>query len=194
MLDDLITKAGLTREQVYTRSGVSRAALYNWLAGRSQPQDEQAEALARILGCEPNNVNPWYGYCRNQLHFKPSRVKRGTVWVCEPCDNATQLRHRPRKAQTGQVRRRELKARVVDKYGGKCVCCEETCLGFLTIDHTDNNGHAERSATFYAQLDRESRRKDLEVMCFNCNCGRAANGGVCPHRAVGGWPFGKDET
>ncbi len=80
---------------------------------------------------------------------------------------------------------------VVDKYGGKCCCCGETELLFLTMDHKNNDGGKERlalsgrkggkSSSFYMKLRREPVRDDIQVLCFNCNLGRAANGGVCPH-------------
>jgi hypothetical protein len=25
---------------------------------------------------------------------------------------------------------------------------------------------------------------DFEILCFNCNCGKAVNGGICPHEAL----------
>lgn len=88
--------------------------------------------------------------------------------------------------------RKRIKKIVIDKYGGKCACCNETELLFLTIDHINNDGHIERksmakgrntvcSTQLYLKLKREEKRNDIQVLCFNCNLGRSLNNGICPH-------------
>lgn len=81
-----------------------------------------------------------------------------------------------------------IKHLVIEKYGGKCVCCGENEILFLTIDHINNNGKDERSikknyntSSFYLKLKREKVRDDLQVLCFNCNLGKSVNNGICPH-------------
>lgn len=85
--------------------------------------------------------------------------------------------------------KRRIKERVIQHYGGKCVCCGESNIKFLTIDHTDNNGKEMRSvhgigSTFYLWIERNNYPTSLQVMCYNCNCGRAHNDNVCPHTEV----------
>lgn len=87
--------------------------------------------------------------------------------------------------------RKRVRRDVVNKYGGACKCCGETELLFLTIDHINNDGHIERkelsngnnisSTQFFLKLNREVKRDDIQVLCFNCNLGRSMNGGICPH-------------
>jgi hypothetical protein len=82
-------------------------------------------------------------------------------------------------------------------YGGnppKCACCGESIVGFLSLDHVNNNGAAHRkllagenqcpSAIFYRKLIKLGFPTDppLIVLCFNCNMGRQRNGGICPHK------------
>lgn len=82
---------------------------------------------------------------------------------------------------------RNLKLEVITEYGGKCSCCNEIILDFLTIDHINDNGKADRrlygcGANFYRALKRLGYPKQgYRVLCFNCNCGRRINGGICPH-------------
>lgn len=190
-LEQLVEQSGLTKQQIIDRSGVSRASLYNWLAGRSAPGDEQCDRLARVFGVEPNEINPLYKFCRWGKHSDPPKIRRGKFMVCALCADEALQKYKPRRAKNVRRVRQERKRRVVDKYGGSCDCCREERLGFLTIDHKNNDGHTERSSGFYRKLDESPKREDLIVMCFNCNCGRAANGGVCPH--FGGWPFGPEE-
>lgn len=87
---------------------------------------------------------------------------------------------------TKQYRLR-IKHDVIKKYGGKCQCCSEDKLAFLTIDHIHNDGYIDRqdsssSNSFYLKLRREDVRLDLQVLCFNCNLGKQVNGGICPHK------------
>ena len=87
----------------------------------------------------------------------------------------------------------------VEAYGGKCSCCGETRILFLTIDHVNNDGATERRGlgdgpsakskkgragiNFYRHLKKAGFPQDrYRLLCFNCNCGRARNDGVCPHQ------------
>lgn len=80
---------------------------------------------------------------------------------------------------------------VVEKYGGKCRCCGEHRLPFLTIDHVNNDGASDRkelygsqkgcSLKWYLKLCRESPRDDLQVLCWNCNAAKS-HFGECPHQ------------
>jgi hypothetical protein len=76
-------------------------------------------------------------------------------------------------------------------YGGdppKCECCGEANIGFLTLDHVNNDGHEHRKSageyTLFTWLARRGFPNDppLVVRCYNCNLGRNNNGGECPHK------------
>jgi len=87
--------------------------------------------------------------------------------------------------------RKKLKLEVLIHYGGnppRCVCCGESHVEFLTIDHINNNGAEERTKTkksggyqFYIWLRGNNYPKSYQVLCYNCNCGREQNNGICPH-------------
>lgn len=73
-------------------------------------------------------------------------------------------------------------------YGGyKCACCGETESKFLTLDHAMNDGSehrkmiGNRGAGIFSWLKKHNYPAGFQVLCFNCNCGRALNKGVCPH-------------
>ena len=83
-----------------------------------------------------------------------------------------------------RIRARILKSEVITAYGGRCECCQEMELGFLTIDHIDGGGKKHRldvHGKIYLWLKKHNYPPGFRVLCFNCNCGRAVNGGVCPH-------------
>lgn len=66
----------------------------------------------------------------------------------------------------------------------KCDCCGETNVVFLTIDHIDGGGKEHNRyirGRLAAWLRRTGYPNGFQVLCFNCNCGRSINKGICPH-------------
>jgi hypothetical protein len=72
-------------------------------------------------------------------------------------------------------------------YGGKCICCSEDDLHFLTIDHhgiTPHKGDDGRrvSGTKLLYLLRaEGYPETCRILCWNCNCSHGYYG-FCPHQ------------
>lgn len=97
-----------------------------------------------------------------------------------------------RKRINGRVRARIaiLREQVYEGYGNKCQCpdCPESDPRFLTVDHVNNDGHIERQGKkgsggepMYRRIVRDGFPPTFQLLCFNCNLGKARNGGVCPH-------------
>ncbi len=88
--------------------------------------------------------------------------------------------------------RRALRLTTFSHYGGSiCACCGETEDAFLTLDHIATNGAVERRQIggghmIFTYLRREGYPPGYQVLCWNCNCGRHKNRGVCPHK-TGSW-------
>lgn len=88
----------------------------------------------------------------------------------------------------------KLKMTVFTYYGGdppKCACCGEAHIEFLTIDHILGGGNKHRRRTgmknslaIYLWLIKNNFPEDYQILCFNCNCGRAHNNGICPHKQL----------
>ena len=91
----------------------------------------------------------------------------------------------------------EIRNNVINHYGNKCNCCGETNLLFLTIDHVNNDGNKERQKLFGGRLGsggtahrmcvyiiKNNFPTDYQILCYNCNCGKSRNGGVCPHKTI----------
>jgi len=79
-----------------------------------------------------------------------------------------------------------LKKEVIGVYGGKCECCGETNLVFLTIEHKFHDGKAHRKAcnrNVYADLKRRKFPKNIGigVLCHNCQFASKIMV-VCPHK------------
>jgi hypothetical protein len=83
-----------------------------------------------------------------------------------------------------KARHKRLKDEVYAAYGGyKCVCCGEKETKFLTLDHINEDGYKDRrwGMGFYTWLIRNNFPPIVQILCFNCNCGKSLNGGMCPH-------------
>lgn len=104
---------------------------------------------------------------------------------------------RERYNATARRSRLTLKLEALIAYGEdgavRCVCCGELNVAFLTLDHVNNDGAAHKrtlghlktnGSPFYQRLKTLGWPTDppIQVMCFNCNCGKRINGGVCPHK------------
>ncbi len=142
--------------------------------------------------------------CRNGLHemtpenayLQPGRSRA----LCRACKRARRpveierARHSDYYAANRELRiarfresRVRRKREAIEAYGGRCVCCAETELAFLTIDHVNGGGNQHRKVigggdSMYRWLCRNGYpQDDYQVLCFNCNHGRWINGGTCPH-------------
>jgi hypothetical protein len=91
----------------------------------------------------------------------------------------------------GARHRARVKAEVFAAYGGAvCACCGETEYLFLTVDHINNNGWAQRKElgdtgnghAFKSWLKKNGFPPGYQILCMNCNFGKRMNNGVCPHQ------------
>ena len=95
-----------------------------------------------------------------------------------------------RRSTLARNRLQKLWQKLREIYGKVCACCEESEPAFLTIDHINNDGWRDRkpdgknptsSEMIYRRLVFGPRRKDIQILCYNCNCARQRVG-YCPHR------------
>jgi hypothetical protein len=77
-----------------------------------------------------------------------------------------------------------IKKETLNHYGGKCLCCEEAHIEFLSIDHINGNGTQHRKTTIgthiYDWLRRNNYPEGYRVLCFNCNMSLGFFS-YCPH-------------
>jgi hypothetical protein len=85
----------------------------------------------------------------------------------------------------------KVKSAIIAAYGGKCQCCGDSQPIFLSIDHIHNDGHLDKyangwrylGAALYSRILKEGCPKDrYQLLCWNCNCGKRVNQGICPHK------------
>ncbi len=84
----------------------------------------------------------------------------------------------------------ELKKYTIKYYSnGKmnCNCCDENIYKFLTVDHINgrkphNHDRSMTGIKLLWWLKKNKYPKGFQILCYNCNCSRAKNGGICPHK------------
>ena len=90
-------------------------------------------------------------------------------------------------------RKSHLKVRLLVLYhysNGKmiCACCGEDTIGCLTLDHVNNDGadHRKKIGDFGNSVNRwiikNNFPEGFQVLCYNCNCSKGANKGICSHK------------
>lgn len=98
---------------------------------------------------------------------------------------------RNRELNSASARRQHERAKraVVDAYGGRCTCCGEDEIHFLTVEHVTPesaerhrypNGRRISGTKMLRMIAAEGFPDDITVLCFNCNCARGQYG-ACPH-------------
>lgn len=123
--------------------------------------------------------------------------------LCKTCRSRTLERSKVRRRtnvekykERSRKQLQDLRIQIIEAYGGwVCACCGETIRQFLTLDHVYNDGFKEKkvgrrtrdTSTFFRRLRREGfpNKDRYQVLCWNCNLGKARNNGVCPHRTYG---------
>ena len=127
--------------------------------------------------------------CNKSLCEKTKYGFRKICWSCRINGNPI---FKQKNKERDKIRRDKIKYDIINHYGGKCACCGEDTKEFLSIDHINNDGGRHRKSlhscykvggsSFYQWIKNNHFPKDLQILCFNCNCGKQVNGGICPHK------------
>lgn len=134
-----------------------------------------------------------YNKKKKQANGRYDRNKRRKAGTCLRC---------PDPAQEGRVhcatcaadqcvtqaaKRLKYRNQILDHYGRACACCGEVIEDFLTLDHKNNDGAEHRRqiggiSQTYSWVVRNNFPPEFQILCANCQMGKAKNDGVCPHR------------
>jgi len=103
--------------------------------------------------------------------------------LCERClDQAKAEGKKPSVRARVTRRNQRVQEEVLRAYGGKCACCGETEVAFLSIDHIDGwSGEGPRKGSaLYCWLKRNGFPAGYRVLCMTCNF-TLGHHGYCPH-------------
>ena len=116
---------------------------------------------------------------------KKRSIRDKQAWVNMSEDNKAIQRKRQR------IEHRNRREKVLAYYGGACVCCGETQVEFLAIDHVNGDGKKHREemgskngGKIYLWLIRHNFPDGFQVLCHNCNMSKGFYG-YCPHLSGG---------
>lgn len=162
----------------------------------------QCSSCRRLLS--DDNFYPRGKWCkdchRDKLKERRSRYwARGLCLCSRPvaenrkrCSRCIESNNLAKTGAAGSARRRKVKEGVFTHYGGKCTCCGESQMQFLSLDHVNNDGAQHRRSlgtmvsggvSFYYWVRKNGYPSYLQILCFNCNHAKALFG-QCPHKAV----------
>jgi hypothetical protein len=160
----------------------------------------------RMATCHPERRHygkglcpPCYGASRYIAHPRicpsimatchPERKHYGKG-LCQPCYNKSLLAD-PIHAEKSRVWRLRyltaLKLATLNAYGGpRCICCGETLVRGLTIDHINGDGgtHRKEHGTgtgLYHWLKKNNYPPGFQVLCWTCNVAKGM-ADHCPHQ------------
>lgn len=99
---------------------------------------------------------------------------------------ATQERFRAKNPDAFRLYKLKQKIEMVNSYGGKCACCGETEIVFLSLDHINGGGTQHRRRMGQNKMMAELRaagwpKDGYQILCMNCQFG-TRYGRECPHQ------------
>jgi len=121
--------------------------------------------------------------CGTDADLRPinPRNKNLNSCICKNCQNI--------KAKLYYDKYKDI---VFSHYGNVCSCCGESEILFLSIDHTNNDGHLDTNSNnkkvngrhLYPKIAKLGFPNRYQLLCMNCNFGKRMNNGVCPHKTI----------
>ncbi len=115
--------------------------------------------------CDKNKKDGFRSECKkcHRNYYKNNRSRYRQYYI----DHADRHNKNVKKCRGG------IKLKVINHYGGKCTCCGEAELIFLTIDHINGGGRRHRKEKgglhFYIWLIHNNSPRGFQVLCWNCN-------------------------
>jgi hypothetical protein len=108
---------------------------------------------------------------RERANARVQEAKRDPV--TETVRKRVQRLADPRRLEKRKAEQAKVRRDVIEGYGGECVCCGDSYLPHLTIDHINGGGADERRQTCGRSILRRLRREGFppgyQILCWNCN-------------------------
>jgi len=127
--------------------------------------------------------------CSNRI--KEQSKKRKLKGLCVKCnnkvvENKSLCQECSKLSNDRTTKKRKNDKEIVFKYyGNKCVCCQESRIEFLTIDHVNNDGAEDRRKNKHKAICHHIIKQNFpdkyQILCWNCNAAKQYYG-VCPHK------------
>jgi ElaB/YqjD/DUF883 family membrane-anchored ribosome-binding protein len=138
---------------------------------------------------KPDHLKTWYKKNRERVLAQKAAYYQENTEEMRARSNESYQKNRERISKYNKEYGARLRIEALNAYGnGKCECCGEIELRFLTLDHIEGCGNQLRKIhgtgfRLYHWLKKHDYPEGFQVLCYNCNLGRHWNGGVCPHQS-----------
>lgn len=128
---------------------------------------------------------------KDPLLMEKKREEERNLYHRKKNDSEWMSKRHARMKMYDEKRYWKIRLQMIAMYGGKCACCGEEEFLFLTIDHIHGNEEHKgwNTRSLYKNIVEQNDPSKFQVLCWNCNSGRARNGGVCPHVQPSGTVF-----
>lgn len=161
-------------------------------------QRKPLEEFAKVYSLKNRGKNYRQHTCHECWKIAHAATMRKRRAINPESYRQAQRKHRANFLDRCQRQKRESDARrnqqVFAVYGGaRCVCCGETEISMLTIDHINEDGSEHRneinggfgrhkSINIYVWLRKNNFPTGFQVLCYNCNISKHRNKGICAHQ------------
>jgi hypothetical protein len=140
-----------------------------------------------------------------RLSLHPDQIKRLIVSgkadlsryrvLCRNCNDEDGIASRFPSSHTvrdvnRRARRLRVKTEVVSFLGGSCICCRESDIHKLTVNHVKGDGSRTdlpRGGTdlYLKILSGSTNLTDFQLLCWSCNYSKHLGNGLCVHQRKG---------
>lgn len=119
-----------------------------------------------------------------------NRAKVNQYWIEKRSKEKT-TEGKTKNSSANMRCRQKLKKEVLEHMGGKCACCGETEIEFLSMDHVNNDGAKHRRKTgvgmrgggdIWRYIRDHNYPSSFQILCHNCNWSKYIGNGVCVHK------------
>lgn len=136
-------------------------------------QCRKSEAISGRRSCAP---------CleRNRTYYRENRDRRIAI------AKGYHERHRDQDNARKRALRQRARQEAVDAYGGACICCGETYLPYLDLDHINGGGTKHRKqlgwgVAYFKYLKDNHWPQGIQVLCGNCHYAKTRGHACRPH-------------
>ncbi len=128
-------------------------------------------------------------HAKHLEYQKTAKQKALDAGLCRTClinilDNNSQqcLKCKSKNNKRGKENYQKVKSECIQSYGEKCVCCGETNIKYLQLDHINNDGGKHRNEigagiNVLKWAKKNSFPKSLQLLCANCHQAKTIYGG-----------------
>ena len=159
-----------------------------WVYDTEEKKARHREANVKYVQTHPDDKKKRYERNKDEILAKQHKYYEENKETIREQHKEYREKHREhlaaKSAEAQRKRNQKLKELFVSMYGGKCECCGEAEVTFLSIDHINGQigiKKKEGGARAYKNATESFDPQKYRVLCLNCNSA-VRFGRTCPHQ------------